>query len=134
LKQLALPVLVAALAVAASAAPGASAGAMTPAKTCVTYSKNVTTPKVDGGNVKGTLTSSNVDPSQAKYATCATAKKVMNRMLSLRIEEPKVAEGFRCTPSVTHTEHDVVNYSCVFKGADTATLIRLKFTAKYDLD
>jgi hypothetical protein len=35
---------------------------------------------------------------------------------------------------VTHTEPDYVNYVCVFKGADTATLIRLKFTAKYDMD
>jgi hypothetical protein len=129
LKRIALPLLIAALAVAAVAAPAASAGTMTPAKICSTYSKNVTTPKVTG-----TLTSSNVDPSQAKYATCATAKKVMNRMLSLRIEMPKVTEGFRCTPTVTRTEPDYVNYSCVFKGADTATLIRLEFTAKYDQD
>jgi hypothetical protein len=93
LKRIALPAVVAALAIAAIAAPAASAGTMTPAKTCATYSKNVTNPKVNGTNVKGTLTSSNVDPSQERYATCATAKKVMNRMLSLRIEMPKVTEG-----------------------------------------
>jgi hypothetical protein len=127
---------VAALAVAAIAAPGAGASAMSgpTTRTCSTYSKNVTTPKVKGANVKGTLTATNVDPSQAKYATCATAKKVMNRMLSLRIEEPKVTEGFRCTPSVLRTEPDWVRYSCVFKGADTATFVKLVFTAKYDQD
>jgi hypothetical protein len=107
----------------------AAAGAKPATKTCVTTSRNVTTK-----NVKGTLTASNVDPSQQSSATCATAKKVMNKLLSLRIEEPKAVEGFRCTPSVLRTEPDVVKYSCVFRGADTATLIKLAFTAHYDQD
>jgi hypothetical protein len=75
-----------------------------------------------------------VEPSQAKYAKCPTVKKVMHRMLTYRYEEPKTFEGFRCTPTVTHVEPDVVNYRCVFKGADTATFIRLTFTARYDQD
>ena len=98
-------------------------------RTCTTTSKNVIT-----DNVKGKVFGEFVDPSQASYARCPTAKKVMNKMLSLRIEEPKVFEGFRCTPAVVQTEPDIVNYKCVFKGADTATFIRLTFTARYDLD
>ena len=98
-------------------------------RTCTTTSKNVIT-----DNVKGKVYGTNVDPLQASYAKCPTVKKVMNKMLSLRIEETKVFEGFRCTPTVVQTEPDVVNYRCVFKGADTATFIRLTFTAKYDMD
>lgn len=98
-------------------------------RTCTTSSKNVVT-----DSVKGKVLGEFVDPSQASFAKCPTAKKVMNKMLSLRIEEPKVFEGFRCTPTVVQTEPDVVRYRCVFKGADTATFIRLTFTARYDMD
>jgi hypothetical protein len=97
--------------------------------TCSTTSKNVTTK-----NVKITVAGKNVAESQMKFAECPTVKKVANKMLSLRIEKPKVFEGFRCTPSVVRTEPDVVKYGCLFRGADTATEIRLKFTANYDQD
>lgn len=97
--------------------------------TCSTTSKNVTTK-----NVAITVTGKNVAESQKKFAECPTVKKVANKMLSLRIEKPKVFEGFRCTPSVVHAEPDVVKYSCLFRGADTSTEIRLKFTAHYDMD
>jgi hypothetical protein len=97
--------------------------------TCTTTSKNVTTK-----NVAITVNGKNVAKSQKKFAQCPTVKKVANQMLSLRIEKPKVYEGFRCTPSVVHTEPDVVRYGCLFRGADTATEIRLKFTARYDQD
>jgi hypothetical protein len=96
---------------------------------CTTTSKNVTTK-----NVAITVAGKNVAESQMKFAECPTVKKVANKMLSLRIEKPKVFEGFRCTPSVVHTEPDVVKYSCLFRGADTSTEIRLKFTANYDMD
>lgn len=76
----------------------------------------------------------NVDPTQARYATCAYAKKVAGGLTSLRIEEPKVVQGFRCTPRVLSTEPDVVKYSCLFRGADTATEIKITFKVKYDLD
>jgi hypothetical protein len=128
-KRIALLAALAALAVGLVAAAGAGAKAPPLIRNCTTTSKNVITPKV-----KGRVVGNNVDPSQKQYATCAVAKKVMNKMLSLRIEEPKIFEGFRCTPSVVHTEPDVVNYKCVFKGADTATFIRLTFSAKYDMD
>jgi hypothetical protein len=128
-KRLALLAALAALGVTALAVPGSASAAAMPSTTCTTTSKNVTTK-----NVKGFITATNVDPSQASFATCKTARKVMNKMLSLRIEEPKVYEGFRCTPNVIQTEPDVVMYKCVFKGADTATFIKLIFTARYDQD
>jgi hypothetical protein len=97
--------------------------------TCTTTSKNVTTK-----NVSIAVAGENVAQSQKRFAECPIVKKVADKMLSLRIEKPKVFEGFRCTPSVVHTEPDVVKYSCLFRGADTATEIRLKFTANYDQD
>ena len=131
MKRLALFAALAALGVAALAGPGSAAAGEIPKleRTCTTTSKNVITKNVQG-NVYGT----NVDSRQAQFAQCPTVKKVMNKMLSLRIEEPKIFEGFNCTPSVVQTEPDVVRYRCVFKGADTATFIRLTFTAKYDMD
>jgi hypothetical protein len=98
-------------------------------KTCTTQSKNVI-----GKTVKGTLTSSNVNSVQKEYATCGYAKKVMNRILSLRIEEPKSVIGFYCTPTVLKTTPDVVKYKCVFKGADTAMFVKLTFKVTYNLD
>ncbi|HEY2479251.1 MAG TPA: hypothetical protein VGI17_11030 [Solirubrobacterales bacterium] len=97
--------------------------------TCTTTSKNVTTK-----NVVITVAGKNVAKSQKKFAECPIVKRVANKMLSLRIEEPKVFEGFRCTPTVVSTEPDVANYKCLFRGADTSTEIRLKFTAHYDMD
>jgi len=107
----------------------ASAGAMTPAKTCTTSSPNVI-----GKTVRGTLTSSNVDPSQARFATCAQAKKVMAKTTELRIEEPRSTKAFYCVPTVKSTDPDVVAYKCTFKGADTVTFIKLTFQVKYDQD
>jgi hypothetical protein len=117
-------------AVAACALPAsAGAGAMTPAKTCTT-----TSPNVVGKTVRGTLTSSNVDSSQARFATCAQAKKVMTKTTELRIEEPRSTKAFYCVPTVKSTAPDVVAYKCTFKGADTATFIKLTFQVKYDQD
>lgn len=107
----------------------ASAGAKTPAKTCTASSPNVI-----GHTVEGTLTSSNVDPSQARFATCAQAKKVMVRTTELRVEEPRATKAFYCVPTVKSTAPDVVAYKCTFKGADTATFIKLVFQVKYDQD
>ena len=39
-----------------------------------------------------------------------------------------------CVPTVKSTEPDVVAYKCTFKGADTATFIKLLFQVKYDQD
>ncbi len=123
-----LSALVAAVAVfALCIAPGASA--KNRPKTCSTSSKNVI-----GKSVKATLTASNVNSVQAMYATCGQAKKAMNQLLSLRIEEPKSVAGYYCTPTVHSTSPDVVSYKCLFRGADTPMLVKVTFKVTYDLD
>ncbi|HEX5714174.1 MAG TPA: hypothetical protein VFX85_12755 [Solirubrobacterales bacterium] len=116
-------------AVAMLAFAGSAAAAKTPAQTCTT-----TSPNVIGKTVKGTLTSSNVDPSQKRFATCAHAKEVMQKTTELRIEMPRSTKAFYCVPTVKSTSPDVVAYNCTFKGADTATFIKLTFQVKYDQD
>jgi hypothetical protein len=101
---------------------------------CTTNSRNVI-----GNKVTITVAGKNVAPSQMQFAECKIVKKVANKMLSLRIEKPKVFEGFRCTPSVLTSgegteEAQVVRYSCLFRGADTATEIRLRFKVTYNQD
>jgi hypothetical protein len=102
--------------------------------TCTTTSKNVI-----GNTVKITVAGKNVAQSQEKFAKCPTVKKVANKMLSLRIEMPKTFEGFRCTPRVLTggegtVEPQKVAYNCIFRGADTATEIVLKFKVTYNTD
>lgn len=123
-----IPLFVAAVAVIALAlAPGASAKAKP--KTCTTSSKNVV-----GKTVKGTLVANNVNSVQARYATCGQAKKAMDKLLSLQIEEPKSVAGYYCTPTVHSTEPDVVSYKCLFRGADTPMFVKLTFKVTYDQD
>jgi hypothetical protein len=126
----------------ASVGTAAAGGVMEPPEaetpkintTCTTNSKNVI-----GNKVTITVAGKNVAQSQKKFAQCPTVKKVANKNLSLRIEKPLVFEGFRCTPSVLTggegtVEPQKVRYSCLFRGADTATEIRLKFTVTYNTD
>jgi hypothetical protein len=101
---------------------------------CTTSSKNVV-----GKKVTIVVAGKNVAPSQERYGECKIVKKVANKMLSLRIEMPKTFEGFRCTPTVLTPgqgteEPQVVKYNCLFRGADTATEIRLKFKVTYNQD
>lgn len=101
---------------------------------CTTNSKNVI-----GNKVTIKVTGRNVASSQMEFAECKVVKKVANKMLSLRIEKPKVWEGFRCTPTVYTKgqgteEPQVVKYSCLFRGADTPTEIRLNFKVTYNMD
>jgi hypothetical protein len=121
--------IAAALAACAMLVPAAGAAAKAPAKACTASSPNVI-----GKTITGTLTSSNVDPSQARFATCAQAKKVMVKTTELRVEEPRATKAFHCVPTVKSTAPDVVAYKCTFKGADTATFIKLTFQVKYDQD
>lgn len=102
--------------------------------TCRTTSKNVI-----GNKVTIAVTAKNLAASQKQFAECPIAKKVANKMLSLRIEKPKVTEGYRCTPTVLTggegtVEPQKVRYNCLFRGADTATEIRLKFQVTYNTD
>lgn len=101
---------------------------------CNTTSKNVVGKKVTIG-----VAGKNVAQTQMEFAECKIVKKVANKMLSLRIEKPKVFEGYRCTPTVLTggegtMEPQKVRYNCLFRGADTATEIRLKFTVTYNTD
>ena len=101
---------------------------------CTTNSKNVI-----GKKVTVTVTGKNVASTQMEFAECKIVKKVANKMLSLRIEKPKVFEGFRCTPTVYTKgegteEAQIVKYNCLFRGADTATEIRLTFKVTYNTD
>jgi hypothetical protein len=122
--------IAAALAACALLIPAAGAAAKaSPPKTCTASSPNVI-----GHTIKGTLTSSNVDPSQARFATCAQAKQVMVKTTELRVEEPRSTKAFYCVPTVKSTDPDVVAYKCTFKGADTATFIKLTFQVTYDQD
>jgi hypothetical protein len=121
--------LAASLAICASLLLATGAPAKTPAQTCTASSSNVV-----GHEIKGTLTSSNVDPSQARFATCAQAKKVMVKTTELKVEEPRATKAFYCVPTVKSTDPDVVAYKCTFKGADTATFIKLLFQVKYKQD
>jgi hypothetical protein len=110
-----------------------------PTEGIVNTSCNTTSKNVIGKKVTITVAGKNVDPTQMEFAECKIVKKVANKMLSLRIEKPKVFEGFRCTPTV-YTKGDgteepqVVQYKCLFRGADTATEIRLKFKVTYNTD
>lgn len=108
---------------------GGTTAAKSGSKTCTTHSKNVI-----GKAVKGTLTASNVDSAQRQYATCAYAKKVINEVTSVRIEEPRVVAAFYCVPKVLSTDPDLVRYRCTFKGADTPMFVKLVFKVKYNLD
>jgi hypothetical protein len=137
-------ILAAALAALLVAAVGTAAagGVMEPPEpekarintTCTTNSKNVI-----GNKVTITVTGKNVAKSQEKFAKCPTVKKVANKNLSLRIEKPLTFEGFRCTPRVLAggegtVEPQKVAYNCLFRGADTATEITLKFKVTYNTD
>lgn len=102
------------------------AAAKTPAKTCT-----ATSPQVVGGKVEGRLTSSNVDPVQARFATCEQAKKVMRRATELGVEEPRPVRSFYCRPTVDAYDTNTVSYVCTFRGADTATFVKLTFKVTY---
>jgi hypothetical protein len=91
-------------------------------------------PDVVGEKVVATLRSSNVNDVQARFATCGHAKKVIAKVTSLGLEEPRSVKALYCRPTVLETGPDVVSYVCTFKGADTAMFVRLTFKVKYPLD
>lgn len=106
----------------------APAAAAAPAESkCVAGSSDVV-----GGKIHGKLSSSNVDPLQAQFATCGHAKRVMRKVAELGLEQPRGdVGGFYCRPTVFATEPDFVSYVCTFKGADTATFVKLTFAVQY---
>lgn len=117
--------MVSALALAALALP-ATAAAKLDTRTC-----GATSAAVVGGKIVAKLESSNVDPSQARFATCKRAKKVINRTVELGVEMPRTVHAFYCRPTVSGKAQNVVSYRCVFRGADTPTFVRLTFKVTY---
>jgi hypothetical protein len=96
-------------------------------KTCTAAS-----PQVVEGEVTAKLKASNVDPSQARFATCGQAKRVMKKVTQLGLEEPRGnVGGFYVTPTVVGARSNAVRYVCTFKGADTATFVKLTFAVQY---
>ena len=88
-------------------------------------------PAVAGEKIVATLKSNNVNDVQAAFATCGHAKKVIAKVTSLGLEEPRSVKAFYCRPTVLSTGPDVVSYVCTFKGADTAMFVKLTFRVKY---
>jgi hypothetical protein len=124
-----ISLLLTAAALFALLACAGTAAAKPTVKTCVTQSKNVI-----GKTVTGTLTARNVNSVQKEFATCAQAKKAMNRVTAYRYEEPTSVAGYYCVPTVLRTTPDVVKYKCTFKGADTPMFAQVVFQVKYNLD
>jgi hypothetical protein len=119
-------VAVCAVALGALAVPPAASAATTH-KQC-----NARSSKVVGTKVVGRLNASNVDRSQARFATCGQAKRVMTKVTALGLEQPrKNVAGFYCKPTVYSTEPDFVRYICSFKSADTAMFVKLTFAVQY---
>ena len=110
----------------ASLALASAAAAKPQVKTCQT-----TSPQVVGGKVTGTLTATNVDPLQAQFATCRQAAKVMKRATELGVNAPRPVRSFYCRPTESEKNPARVSYICTFRGADTATFIKLTFKVTY---
>lgn len=87
--------------------------------------------KVVGGKVTTTVTGKNVAASQMKFAECKTVKKVLATVIKREVESPQAIEGFRVTPSITSETPLKISYNGIFRGADTATEIKLKFKITY---
>ncbi|HEX3737666.1 MAG TPA: hypothetical protein VHV53_09000 [Solirubrobacterales bacterium] len=95
-------------------------------RTCTTSAMNVA-----GQKIKTKVTGKNVASSQKQFAACSYVNKAVKSIVKQEIEKPTVVEGFRVTPSVISTTPDVVKYSGLLRGADTATEIRINFKITY---
>jgi hypothetical protein len=116
----------------AALTPAPTAVAMPTEETSVEKTCTATSPQVVGEEVVGKLKASNVDPSQARFATCGQAKRVMRKVTQLGLEEPRGnVGGFYVKPTVVGARSDAVRYVCTFKGADTATFVKLTFAVQY---
>jgi hypothetical protein len=66
-----------------------------------------------------------------KFAECKIVNKVVQTVIKQELEKPKPIEGFRVTPSITSETPLTIKYTGLFRGADTATEIKLKFKITY---
>ncbi|HVT00171.1 MAG TPA: hypothetical protein VHE08_06610 [Solirubrobacterales bacterium] len=95
-------------------------------RTCTTSATNVA-----GHKIKTKVTGKNVASSQKRFATCRYVNKTVRAVVKREIEKPTIVEAFRITPSITSEAPLVVKYKGLFRGADTATEIRLSFKIEY---
>ena len=107
-----------------------TAGAM-PTEGTVNTTCSTTSNFVAGHKLTARVTGKNVDPTQMKYAECKIVRKVLNQVIKKEVEKPTVIEGFRITPSITSETPLVIKYKGLFRGADTATEIKLAFKIEY---
>ncbi|HVV90150.1 MAG TPA: hypothetical protein VHB53_06610 [Solirubrobacterales bacterium] len=111
----------------------ASVGAASamPTEGIVNTSCSTTSNLVAGHKLTATVTGKNVAPTQMKYAECKIVKRVLNAVIKKEVEKPTAIEGFRITPSIVKEAPLIIKYTGLFRGADTATEIRLKFKIEY---
>ena len=86
---------------------------------------------VAGHKVTTTVSGKNIAQSQMKYAECKIVNKVVKSVINQELLKPKPIEGFRITPKMVKEAPLIVNYTGLFRGADTATEIRIKFKIEY---
>jgi hypothetical protein len=91
----------------------------------------VTNNHVAGRKLTTTVSGKNIAPSQMKFAECKIINKVLNTVVKREVEKPQPIEGFRITPSIVSETPLTIKYTGLFRGADTATEIRLKFKITY---
>jgi hypothetical protein len=107
-----------------------TAGAM-PTEGIVNTTCSTSSNLVAGHKLTATVNGKNVDPTQMKYAECKIVKKVLNQVINKELLKPAVIEGFRITPKMVKEAPLIVKYTGLFRGADTATEIKLAFKIEY---
>jgi hypothetical protein len=89
-----------------------------------------------GGLVQTTSVARNVDRRQAFAATCTTARQVVHAAVGLYFVNPIRTRfavlGFATVARRVSTGPTIVRYVATFRGADTATFVRLRFSVRYE--
>lgn len=123
--------LIVAGALACLAFASVGTAAAMPTEGIVNTACTTTSSSVVGNKVTARVSGKNVDPTQMEFAECKVVKKVLNQVVKRVVESPTAIEGFRITPSITSESPLVIKYTGLFRGADTATEIRLGFKVTY---
>lgn len=123
--------LVLAAAVACLLFASVGTAAAMPAEGIVNASCTTSSKFVAGHKVTTTVSGKNIAQSQEKFAECKIVNRVVQTVIKQELEKPKPIEGFRVTPSITSETPLTIKYTGLFRGADTATEIRIKFKITY---
>jgi hypothetical protein len=107
-----------------------TAGAM-PTEGTVNTTCSTSSNLVAGHKLTATVNGKNVDPTQMKYAECKIVRRVLNQVINKELLKPTVIEAFRITPKMVKEAPLIVKYTGLFRGADTATEIKLAFKIEY---